>query len=75
MPVVVKAQSKSNPNDTIRQFKKATAAADVVQRAKDRRYFTKPSQVKAQKKNELRRQRKRLRSLKRMKNVQIQTNS
>lgn len=69
MPIVVKAQSGDNTNDVIRKFKKVSAAADVVTKAKDRAFFKKPSQKRAVKKIEMNRLRKRARKLKRMKNV------
>ena len=71
MPVIVKAKARDNTNDLIRRFKKATTATDVVQQAKDRRFYTKPSQVRAQIKNDLRRGKKRRLSIKRMKNVPV----
>lgn len=73
MPIVIKAKKNQSTNDVIRQFKKAASATDIVQKAKDRRYFIKPSQVKAQAYNELRRIKKRYRSLKKMKNVAEET--
>lgn len=69
MPVVVVATAKDSTGDVIKKFKKATAFANTVQIAKDRRYFTKPSQLRAAKKIEKARLGKRLRSLKRMKNI------
>lgn len=69
MPIVIKAKNNDNTNDVIRKFKKAVAAADVVQKAKDRAFYQKPSQIKAVKKREVIRAHKRLRSLKRQKNV------
>jgi len=69
MPIVVKAGSNDSTNDVIRKFKKAAAATDVVQKAKDGRYFQKPSQIRAQKKIQKNRLRKKARSLKQMKNI------
>ena len=74
MPIIIKAKSGQNSNDIIRQFKKAVAMTDIVQMVKDRRYFVKPSQIKAVKKQELIRQKKRLRSLKRRKNGLTRSN-
>ncbi len=68
MPIIIKAGPKSNTNDIIRQFKKATFAANIVQIAKERRYFLKPSAKRAKKKIEFIRLRKRLRSMKKRKN-------
>lgn len=69
MPIVIKAQSGDSTSDVIRKFKKAAAATNVVQNAKDRRYFKKPSKVRAEKKIERNRLRKKARSLKQMKNI------
>ena len=68
MPIIIKAGPKTTTNDIIRQFKKATFSANVVQIAKERRYFLKPSAKRAKKKIEFIRLRKRLRSMKRRKN-------
>lgn len=69
MAIVVKAGPNDNTNDVIKEFKKAASASDIVNRTKNRRYYTKPSQVRAQKKTEMRRLKKRARSLKNQKNV------
>lgn len=69
MPIVIKADSNDTTGDVIRKFKKAAAATNVVQQAKDRRYHQKPSQLKAQKKIEKNRLRKKMRSLKKTKNI------
>ena len=69
MPVIVKAQGSDNTNDVIKKFKRATSTANVVDIAKDRRYYQKPSEVKSVHKTEMRRLRKRSRALKRMKNI------
>jgi ribosomal protein S21 len=53
----------------IKKFKKAAAERDIVQRTKNRRYFVKPSQERAQKKTEMRRLKKRARALKKQKNI------
>lgn len=72
MPIIVKAKKSESTNDLIRKFKKLTAAADVVQIVKDRRYFQKPSKIKSMKTSENSRLEKRARSLKRMKNISPQ---
>ncbi len=69
MAIIIKAQGNENTNDVIKKFKKAIATTDIVQKAKDRRYFKKPSQVRAVKKIEMSRLRKRSRALKRTKNI------
>ena len=69
MPIVVKAGPNDSTHDVIKEFKKASSDSDIVNRAKDRRFYTKPSQERAQKKTEYRRLKKRARSLKTQKNV------
>ncbi len=69
MPIVIKAQGSDSTNDVIRKFKKAAASSNVVQIAKDRRYFQKPSKIRAQKKIERNRLRKKVRILKNLKNT------
>ena len=69
MPIVIKAQGKDSTHDVIKKFKKAVVASGIVQIAKDKRYFIKPSKTRADKKIEMKRLKKRARSLKRMKNV------
>lgn len=69
MPIVIKANQKDSTHELIKQFKRATALADIVQIAKDGRYFQKPAKVRADKKIQMKRLQKRLRSLKRTKNV------
>lgn len=69
MPIIIKAKSGDSTHDVIKKFKKAVASSDIVQKARDRKYFVKPSQKRAVKKTERRRLRKRSRSLKRMKNI------
>lgn len=72
MPIIIKAQSNESTNDLIKKFKKITVATDIVQKAKDRRYYQKPSQVKAVRKIAIQRLKKRMRSLKKMKNISPQ---
>jgi len=69
MPIVIKARSKDTTQDLIKRFKKAIMRTDIVQDAKDSMYFQKPSKLRAIKKIELRRLGKRLRKLRRMKNI------
>ena len=72
MPIIIKSQGSDSTNDLIKKFKKATVAADIVQIVKDRRYYQKPSRIKAVHKIEVNRLRKRSRSLKKMKNISPQ---
>lgn len=72
MPIIIKAQGNDSTNDLIKKFKKATIATDVVQIVKDRRYYQKPSRIRAVHKIEMNRLRKRSRSLKKMKNISPQ---
>ncbi len=69
MPIVVKASGSESTHDVIKKFKKAAADSDIVQRSKNRRFFQKPSQLRAVKKTEMRRLKKRSRALKKQKNV------
>lgn len=73
MPIVIKAQGNDSTQDLIKKFKKAVSMSDVVQKAKDNRYFVKPSQKRKVKKIEMNRLRKRSRSLKKMKNISSTT--
>lgn len=72
MPIVIKAQGNESTNDVIRKFKKAVSATNIVQQAKDRAVFVKPSQKRAVKKIATKRLQKRVRTLKRMKNISPQ---
>ncbi|HCC84570.1 MAG TPA: 30S ribosomal protein S21 [Candidatus Pacebacteria bacterium] len=72
MPIVLRAKKTDSTNDLIRKFKKLTAAADIVQIVKDRRYFQKPSRIRATKVAEMSRLERRSRSLKKTKNVSPQ---
>lgn len=69
MPIIIKAKSGDSTHDVIKKFKKAVAASDIVTKARDRRFYKKPSKVRKVKKSEKRRLRKRARSLKKMKNI------
>ncbi len=69
MPVIIKANKNDSTNDIIKRFKKVVAANKIVQIVKDRRYYKKPSRRKSEKIAELHRLKKRLRKLKRMKNI------
>lgn len=69
LPIIIKAKKNQSTSDVIRQFKKAVAGAGVVQVAKDRRFFQKPSRIKASKVAERSRLKRRARSLKKMKNI------
>lgn len=69
MPIIIKAQRGDNVRDLIRRFKKATAATDIVNVVKDRRYNIKPAQQRNIVKTQKRRLKKKIRSLKKMKNI------
>lgn len=69
MPIVVKARGNDTTGDVIRKFKKIVAATDIVQKVKDRTYYQSPSEKRTLKLSEGRRAKKRLRSLKKMKNI------
>lgn len=69
MAIVVKAKPNDNTNDLIKRFKKVVVSSDIVQKVKDRQYYQRPSQMKKMAGNENRRLRRRLRGLKKMKNI------
>ena len=69
MPIIVKAKKNSSSGDLIRRFKKAAAISNIVQKAKDRRYFKKPSRLKADTTAQMHRLRRRMHSLKKTKNT------
>lgn len=69
MPIVVKANKNQSANDLIKQFKRATASFDVVQKAKDKRFFISDAQERASRKIDSRRLQRRIRKLKKMKNI------
>lgn len=71
MPIVIKARAKDTTQDLIKRFKKAIIRTDIVQMTKDGRYYQKPSKLRAVKKIELKRLGRRLRKLKRMKNIPV----
>ena len=72
MAIVVKSKKGDSSSSLIRKFKKAVSAQDIVQRARDRRYYKKPSQLKAERLSEKRHLRKKLKTLKKMKNISEQ---
>ncbi len=69
MPIVIKAHRNDSTRDLIRQFKKATAATDIVNVVKDRRYNVKRAQKMNIIKSQKRRLKNKIRSLKKMKNI------
>jgi len=69
LPIIIKANQKSNTNSLIRDFKKVIAVTDIVQRVRDRRYFQKPSKINAVKKIQKNRLQRKIRVLKHTKNI------
>lgn len=69
MPIIVKAKKGDSASNLIRKFKKLVSASEIVQKTRDRRYFKKPSTLKAERLSEKRHLRKKLKTLKKMKNV------
>jgi ribosomal protein S21 len=69
MPIIIKANKGDNTRDLIKRFKKAVATTDIVTVAKNRRFHVKPAQARNILKSEKRRLKKKIRSLKKMKNV------
>ena len=72
LPIIIKAQANDSTSDVIKRFKKASIATDIVQIVKDRRYYRKPSRLRAVHTIEMIRLRKRARSLKKLKNISPQ---
>ncbi len=73
MPIIVKKTKKDSTSSLIRKFKKITSQLDVVQNARDRRYYKKPSTIKAEKNSTKHHLKKKLKTLKNMKNVSPQS--
>lgn len=73
LPIIIRAKKNQSSSDLIRQFKKAVAASGVVQIVKDRRYFQKPSRIKATKTAEMSRLKRRAHSLAKTKNISALT--
>lgn len=69
MPIIVRARNSDNTNDVIRKFKKIAMATDIVQIAKDRRFYQKPSEKNRIIRKDKIRLKKKVRSLKKMKNI------
>jgi ribosomal protein S21 len=69
LPIIIKGKGDDHSGDLVKKFKKIVAATNIIQNVKDRKYYMKPSEVRTQRMNELRRMRKRLRSLKKLKNI------
>ena len=61
MPIVVRAKKNDNTGDVIKKFKKISAVANVLDVAKNREFYFKPSAVKNIKYNEQKRQKRRIR--------------
>lgn len=72
MPIIIKAQGNDSSFDIIKRFKKAVVASNIVQLTKDRAVFQKPSRVRAVKKIAKNRLQRRVRTLKKMKNISPQ---
>lgn len=69
MPVIVVAQHKDTSGDLIKQFKKATAQANIVELARELQYHHSPAKTRTEKRIHKKRLQRRLRSLKRTKNI------
>lgn len=69
MPIIIKANKGDNTKDLIRKFKKVISITDIVQIAKDSRYHIKPAEARNILNSQKRRLKKKIRSLKKMKNV------
>lgn len=71
MPIIIRAKSDDHPGDLIKKFKKVIAATNIIQNVKDRKYYMKPSEIRTQRQNEIRRMKKRIRVIKKLKNAPI----
>ncbi|MEA2056565.1 MAG: 30S ribosomal protein S21 [Patescibacteria group bacterium] len=69
MAVVVKAKKDDSTSSLIRRFKKAVKSEDIVQKTRDRRYYKKPATLRAERKSTKRHLKKRLKTVKKMKNA------
>lgn len=70
MPIVIKKTGKNDSTrDLIRRFKKSTSAVDLVERARDRQYHVTDSQKIKVIRDSHRRLKKKIRQLKKMKNI------
>ena len=69
MTIVVKNRGNESVGDMIKRFKKISVAMDIQTLVKDRQYYERPSQVRKNYNNDNRRLRRRLRGLKKMKNI------
>lgn len=61
MPIVIRAKKNDNTGDLIKKFKKIVAIANVLENAKNREFYFKPSAQKNIEMNEKKRQKRRLR--------------
>jgi ribosomal protein S21 len=69
MAIVIKARPGDNTGDLVKRFKKAVASSDMLQKVKDRQFYQRPSQARKIAHNDMRRLTRRLRGLKKMKNI------
>ncbi len=69
MPIIIRAKGDDHTGDLIKKFKKVIAATNIIQVIKDRKYYMKPSEIRTQRQNEIRRMKKRIRVIKRLKNA------
>ena len=70
MPIVIKQTGKNDSTrDLIRRFKKATSAVELVDRVRDRQYHVTDAQKIKVIRDSERRLKKKIRQLKKMKNI------
>jgi ribosomal protein S21 len=69
VPIIIKAKGDDHAGDLIKKFKKVIAATNIIQVVKDRKYYMKPSEIRTQRQNEIRRMKKRAKIMKKLKNV------
>lgn len=73
MPIIIRKTKKDSAASLMRKFKKITTYMNIVQDARDKRYYKKPSTIKAEKNSEIRHLKKKLKTLKKMKNISPQS--
>ncbi len=73
MAIIIKSSGSDSLGDLVRRFKKQTAIADVAQQARDRQYYRKDSRIRSTKLMQKHRLARRVRSLKKMKNISSAT--
>ncbi|MCL2110169.1 bS21 family ribosomal protein [Microgenomates group bacterium] len=69
MAIVIKARPGDSTGDLVKRFKKAVTSSNMLVKVKDRQFHQRPSQARKMAGNDMRRLARRLRGLKKMKNI------